>query len=77
VSPNIIRPPISDNKKLTLKEYRNILYDQIKKLYREDPPSKGIEIVTPKRKSESKEKDKRSQHSLNDTHNSSNSKSRK
>lgn len=73
VSPTVIRPPISDNKKLTLKEYRNILYDQIRKLYRDEPTSKGIEIVTPKRKSESKEKDKRSQHSINDTHNSSKS----
>lgn len=54
MSPNVIRPPISDNKKLTLKEYRNILYDQIKKLYKEEPTYKGIEIVTPKRKSESK-----------------------
>lgn len=51
-SPCVIRPPISDNKKLTLKEYRNILYDQIKKLYKEDTPTcKGIEILTPKRKS--------------------------
>lgn len=33
ISPSIIRPPISDNKKLSLKEYRNLLYEQIKRVY--------------------------------------------
>jgi serine/threonine protein kinase len=50
VSPSIIRPPISDNKKLSLKEYRNLLYEQIKRVYNRDStistPSGGS-ILTP------------------------------
>ena len=38
VSPNPIRPPLSDNKKLSLKEYRNILYDYVRRTYRDEPP---------------------------------------
>lgn len=34
-SRRIIKPPISDNTKLSLKDYRIIIYDHIRKVYRE------------------------------------------
>jgi serine/threonine protein kinase len=33
VSDKVIHPPISDNTKLNLKEYRKLIYERIKKLY--------------------------------------------
>jgi mitogen-activated protein kinase 15 len=33
-SPKIIYPPVSDNKKLNMKQYRQLIYDRIKKIYR-------------------------------------------
>jgi mitogen-activated protein kinase 15 len=33
-SPKIVEPPISDNKKLNLKQYRQLIYERIKKIYR-------------------------------------------
>lgn len=47
VSPTVIRPPISDNKKLSLKEYRNLLYEQIKKLYSKESQSSITTAVQP------------------------------
>ena len=40
-SPKIIYPPVSDNKKLNLKQYRQLIYDRIKKIYKnyEEEPS--------------------------------------
>lgn len=35
-SKKIIQPPISDNKKLNLKQYRELIYDRIKKIYKEE-----------------------------------------
>jgi len=31
--PKIIYPPVSDNKKLNMKQYRQLIYDRIKKIY--------------------------------------------
>ncbi len=31
----IIKPPISDNKKLGLKDYRQLIYEHIKRVYKE------------------------------------------
>lgn len=63
-SPTVIRPPINDNKKLSLKEYRNILYDHIKRTYREEPTSKSSMHLESRMegryKSDSKDKNKRS-----------------
>ncbi len=36
VADKVIHPPISDNTKLNLKEYRKLIYERIKKLYSED-----------------------------------------
>ncbi len=33
-APKIIYPPISDNKKLNLKQYRQLIYDRIRKIYK-------------------------------------------
>ena len=33
-SPKTIYPPVSDNKKLKLKQYRQLIYDRIKKIYK-------------------------------------------
>lgn len=33
-SPKTIYPPVSDNKKLNLKQYRQLIYDRIKKIYK-------------------------------------------
>lgn len=33
-APKVIYPPISDNKKLSLKQYRNLIYDRIRKVYK-------------------------------------------
>ena len=41
-SKNIIKPPISDNTKLGLKDYRSLIYEHIKRVYRErDAPSQS------------------------------------
>lgn len=32
-SRKIIQPPISDNKKLNLKQYKQLIYERIKKIY--------------------------------------------
>lgn len=34
-SKKIIQPPVSDNKKLNLKQYKQLIYDRIKKIYNE------------------------------------------
>ena len=34
-SKKVIQPPVSDNKKLNLKQYKQLIYDRIKKLYGE------------------------------------------
>ena len=34
-SRSIIQPPVSDNKKLNLKQYKQLIYDRIKNIYRE------------------------------------------
>ena len=34
-SKNIIKPPVSDNTKLGLKDYRSLIYDHIRRVYRE------------------------------------------
>lgn len=47
MSPTVIRPPISDNKKLSLKEYRNLLYEQIKKLYNKESHSSITNVIQP------------------------------
>jgi hypothetical protein len=36
VSKKTIQPPISDNTKLNLKEYRKLIYERIKKIYNEE-----------------------------------------
>ena len=33
-SPKIIYPPISDNKKLGMKQYRQLIYDRVRKIYK-------------------------------------------
>ena len=35
-----IRPPVSDNKKLNLKQYRNLIYESIKKIF--NPPEERL-----------------------------------
>ena len=35
VSKKVIHPPVSDNKKLNLKQYKQLIYDRIKKIYSE------------------------------------------
>jgi hypothetical protein len=37
VSKKAIVPPVSDNKKLNLKQYKQLIYDRVKKLYSEQP----------------------------------------
>lgn len=34
-SKKVIRPSVSDNNKLNVKDYRNLIYDHIRKVYRE------------------------------------------
>jgi hypothetical protein len=38
VSKRAIQPPVSDNKKLSLKQYKQLIYDRIKKIYSDEPP---------------------------------------
>lgn len=33
-SPKVIYPPVSDNKKLNMKQYRQLIYDRIRKIYK-------------------------------------------
>lgn len=44
-SDKIIHPPISDNKKLNVKEYRKLIYERIKKLYSDEKEVKKIEVI--------------------------------
>jgi len=40
VSKKVIQPPVSDNKKLNLKQYKQLIYERIKKIYSEpDTPT--------------------------------------
>ena len=36
LSKKVIHPPVSDNKKLNLKQYKQLIYDRIKKIYAEN-----------------------------------------
>lgn len=38
----IIYPPVSDNKKLNLKQYRNLIYDRIKQFYKNSEEEEKI-----------------------------------
>ena len=40
-SKSIIKPPVSDNTKLGLKDYRSLIYDHIRRVYREKESSTG------------------------------------
>ncbi len=47
-SAKIIYPPVSDNKKLNLKQYRQLIYDRIKKIYKSDDEiANNVSVVNP------------------------------
>ena len=61
--PKIIHPPISDNTKLNLKQYRNLIYDRIKKIYKESATQEKNKENLNEREREKEKGNHSSQHS--------------
>ena len=51
ISKKVIHPPVSDNKKLNLKQYKQLIYDRIKKIYCE--PSESTPTLSDYKKASS------------------------